>query len=237
MPPVNQGSKAALITWTVVATVIGITCLVLALIFYVGRNDAEQRYQTLQRSYQEVATEADLTSPRVTDLVRQAKEEGGATAMTHLQIREETLANVAAGTTEYQQALARAEQLLSQLQGEPTNVQANSLTGAVEQLRTRVTELTQQSQRLTQTNQVLEQALAQARDNFTQQVETLQAQNEQTMQQLQEQQAIASGRTEAMDQLAQTTAQQIQEVTTLGGQENQTREQRIQELSESLGLR
>ncbi|MEM7809693.1 MAG: FlgT C-terminal domain-containing protein, partial [Planctomycetota bacterium] len=65
---VNQGSKGALITWTVVSTVFGITFIVLAGIAFAAKTDAEQRVETLQDRLNEVATESDINSEAVTQL-------------------------------------------------------------------------------------------------------------------------------------------------------------------------
>ena len=62
MPPVNQGSKAALITWTVIATVFGITMAVLALITYAGKNDVQAQLNAERTQFNNFASAAESTS-------------------------------------------------------------------------------------------------------------------------------------------------------------------------------
>ena len=68
MPPANTGSKGALVTWTVVATVFGITCMVLAIVAYSGQRDAVLRLDNETQRYRQVAGESELTSPQVASL-------------------------------------------------------------------------------------------------------------------------------------------------------------------------
>ena len=78
MPPANQGSKGALVTWTVVATVFGITMAVLALVAYAGQTDAEQLLITERERVSEVVGETDLQGSGVQSL-RSQRDAAGAT--------------------------------------------------------------------------------------------------------------------------------------------------------------
>ena len=43
MPPVNQGNRAALVTWTVITSFLFITATILAIYFYVDASGQAQR--------------------------------------------------------------------------------------------------------------------------------------------------------------------------------------------------
>ena len=50
MPPITpQGSRTALITWTVVTTVLFVTATIFAIYFYVDANRTREEQQTLKR--------------------------------------------------------------------------------------------------------------------------------------------------------------------------------------------
>lgn len=69
MPPVNpQGSRTALITWSVVCSILFVTSTIFAIYFYVSANEAREQYTDSQKLYGDVVTAADLNSPVVNDL-------------------------------------------------------------------------------------------------------------------------------------------------------------------------
>ncbi len=76
MPPANTGSKGALITWTVVATVFGITCMVLSIVFYSAKTDAETALKAEQDQFAQVVTRTEIGGAAVADLRSQKSELG-----------------------------------------------------------------------------------------------------------------------------------------------------------------
>jgi hypothetical protein len=149
-PPVNQGSKAALITWTVVATVFGITMAVLALIAYTGKNDAEVQAETLRGQFTEFASESDLQDARMTELRALASEQQLPNVYTLLVDREQKLARAATGATRYEQAEAGMTQTLEQVNAAnaEAGVNATNLAGAITQLQAQIASLKRENQAL-----------------------------------------------------------------------------------------
>ena len=187
MPPANTGNKAALITWTVVATVFGITMAVLALVAYAGRNDAELRADKLRQSYAGVASEADLSTSRITDLKSAAGTSGGGNVVNTLLIREEDLANKTAGTSDMTAATEAANAKLASLNASGIEgVNAASLTGAVDQLTARISKLTQDMQSQTAQASAADATAQQKDQQKDQQMAALQDQVRQSQQQRQE---------------------------------------------------
>ena len=68
MPPVNQGSRGALVAWTVATSVAFVTASILAIVFYVNYANARTEGERLREQYAEVADAATLTSPSTTSL-------------------------------------------------------------------------------------------------------------------------------------------------------------------------
>src|SRR5262249_45733407 len=66
MPPVNpQGSRTALITWTVVTSFLFVTATIFAIYFYVERSRVQQQYDTRAAQYKNIADEGTLASPEI----------------------------------------------------------------------------------------------------------------------------------------------------------------------------
>ena len=234
MPPANTGNKAALITWTVVATVFGITMAVLALVAYAGRNDAELRSDKLRQSYSGVASEADLSTSRITDLKAAAGTGGGGNVVNTLLIREEELANRAAGTSDFTAASEAAQAKLQSLNASGIeNVNAANLTGAVDQLVAQVNALKQQNQTLSQNLADAQAGAQQAKDQSQQQMAALQDQVRQAQQQRQE--AIASNQTvdEGKKQLATEFDTKVEDLVGNFNATSQQQQQQNQELASS----
>ncbi len=70
-PPIQQqgGSKAALITWTVITSILFVVATVLAIFAHVDRNKITMEKETQKRLYDEVIGEADLNSDLKNNLV------------------------------------------------------------------------------------------------------------------------------------------------------------------------
>ena len=68
----NQSSRGALIAWTVVTSVLAVTMMVLAIVFYVGQKNAELREETLTNQNKDVYDATYVTGPQVAQ-VKEAK--------------------------------------------------------------------------------------------------------------------------------------------------------------------
>jgi hypothetical protein len=75
-----NSSKGALITWTVVSTVFGITCMVLAIFAFSKQGQLETELDNTTDAFGDVATRDDLTSEEVRNL-RAAKQEAGSSQL------------------------------------------------------------------------------------------------------------------------------------------------------------
>ena len=232
MPPANQSSKAALITWTVVATVFGISMAVLALVAYAGRNDAELRAEKMRTSYASVASEADLNTSRVSDLKNAA---GTSNVLQYMLQREEELANKTAGSPDAIAASAAVTAKLDQVnQRAADNITAANLVSAVDQLGAKVDSLKQENATLTRTLTEAQQGLQSAQQQALQQVAAARAEADQarkaqadavaSVSQIDEnKQGLVTEVNSTMSQLADGFSQSIQE-----------QERRAQDLEEQL---
>ncbi len=163
MPPANQGSKGALITWTVVATVFGITMAVLALVFYSGQRSAESRANTERARADEVFGDADLgQNPAVESLraQRDTDNQRNVKLLPYAINQAQRVSNRATGNTSPADALGRIENVLQTANGAlPQGQQAADLAGAVNGLLQEMTGLRQQVGSLQEANNQLEQSL------------------------------------------------------------------------------
>ena len=232
MPPANTGNKAALVTWTVVATVFGITMAVLALVAYAGRNDAELRADKLRQSFASVASEADLSTSRFTDLKSAAGTGGGGNIVNTLLIREEELANRTAGTTDFTAANQAAQAKLEALASSGIEGVASvaNLTGAVDALTNRIDALKQENQTLTQGLNGAQAALQQSQQQSQQQMATLQDQVRQALQARQE--AVANNQT--VDQEKDQLVTHVDQTSADLSQDFQARYQQAQQQIQQL---
>ncbi len=192
MPPVNQGNKAALITWTVVATVFGITMAVLALIAYTGQNEAEVAVETQRTSFGEFASDADLQNARFTELRAMAKQDSLPNVYNLLSVREERLARLSTGATRFEQAEANIQATLDSINGANASegVQASNLLEAVNQLQARLTSASRDNQALRQQHEALQARLESEQGTNQQMIAAKDEEIARLSQQLQETQAI-----------------------------------------------
>src|SRR5689334_2702767 len=69
MPPVSpQGSRTALVTWSVVFCVLFVTCAVFAIYFYADDVKARDAQEIMRKSYADVIPEQNLSSQQISDL-------------------------------------------------------------------------------------------------------------------------------------------------------------------------
>lgn len=101
MPPVNQGSRTALITWTVAMSIACVVAVILCFYFYIDASHAREALATAQTKYRDVIAEAALNSPDVAD-AKAAKEKvqlpPSASVVDVLLKERDDLAKLAAGT-------------------------------------------------------------------------------------------------------------------------------------------
>lgn len=208
MAPANQGSKAALITWTVVATVFGIVMAVLALLFFANANTYRQDLEQVESDYADVVAPADLAGAGINELKDAARAQGQAgSVFNYLTYREQQLASRAAGTSDFSSASSAIDQKLAQLaSAEESPITATSLMGAVDQLQGRLTTLRQEMQGLQQANAGLQTSLANQQSVAQQQlaakdtaIESLSQQTQEATAQLSEFQQAATNVTNKVD--------------------------------------
>ena len=65
MPPVNQGSRTALVTWTVVTSFLFVLATIFAIYYYVDANKMTNINDTLTKKYHDVVPESALVGPEL----------------------------------------------------------------------------------------------------------------------------------------------------------------------------
>jgi hypothetical protein len=71
MPPIGQqGSRGALITWSVICSILFVTATIFAIYFYVVANETQGKLGDQQKKYADVVNDSNLTGPVVTELTR-----------------------------------------------------------------------------------------------------------------------------------------------------------------------
>jgi hypothetical protein len=127
MPPVNpQGSRTALITWSVVCSILFVTSTIFAIYFYVAANEAQEQFADSEKLYADVVTDADLNSPVVNDLksLRQSEDAalwGVNASMPALNValaQRDALARLVAGTNAPATALRSGRETLNRAAAE-----------------------------------------------------------------------------------------------------------------------
>src|SRR3954468_21664792 len=68
MPPVNQGSRTALVTWTVVTSFLFVLATIFAIYYYVDANRLSKLNDTITNKYHSIAPESALAGPEVAAL-------------------------------------------------------------------------------------------------------------------------------------------------------------------------
>jgi len=177
MPPSTQGSRAALITWTVITSILFVTATILAIVFYSGKTKAEEAKATLESQYSDVAK---LSSPEIGALKQVRSEDtsrfNARTSLLDVAIAQRNaLAQKitgAAGETE-KNALERADAALQSAAGE--GQAAASLVAAIDAQKQQLTNAAGREQSLKQQLAQLEADLKSARQKAQAEAEQLQA--------------------------------------------------------------
>src|SRR5688572_2759046 len=146
MPPVNQGSRTALVTWTVVTSFLFVIATIFAIYYYVDASRLDKLNSDLSKRYREVVAEPALAGPEVASLseVRGKAEFGYNQSASLLDVslqRSNRLSQLIAGAAaqsperamaDGQAAIAAAAEAVKP---HGINLQADNLISALNQLR------------------------------------------------------------------------------------------------------
>ena len=204
MPPANQGSKGALITWTVVSTVFGILMAVLALVFYTAKNNAETRRDTDFSRISEIANENDMTAAQVQNLSAQMKVAGNTNMrlLPYAISEMSEMGNRAAGQPDPTAAIDTIDTAINQVNQELDGGQARSLVEATQAAISEIQSLRNEIATLEETNSDLEGNLARQQQSNEQQLAAVNTSLEEARQKLQEQTAVAQQNLETLETFA-----------------------------------
>ncbi|HTL28598.1 MAG TPA: hypothetical protein VL282_05240 [Tepidisphaeraceae bacterium] len=112
MPPVNQGSRTALITWTVVMSIACVTAIILCFYFYIDASHSHDALVTAQGKYKDVVADAALKSDEVTSALAFRGREGfnnSSSVVDILAKQRDDLAKKATGDPDYEKAINAAD--------------------------------------------------------------------------------------------------------------------------------
>ena len=145
MPPANQNSKAALVTWTVICTVFGVVSIVIAVLMYTQKSTAEQRADQLRDKYTAILPEPELTTTAFTNVKTEVAESPNpqTAAFSYLNQTRENLASMISSGSGYTGAQTAAQAAL-RTASETTETTPQSLTEAVSNMATRIRSLERQ---------------------------------------------------------------------------------------------
>lgn len=76
MPPTNQGSRTALVTWTVVTSFLFVIATIFAIYYYVDANRLNGLNETITKKYHDVVPESGLAGTELSALEQVRKDEG-----------------------------------------------------------------------------------------------------------------------------------------------------------------
>jgi len=68
MPPVSQGNRAALVTWSVITGILFVLASIFAIYFYVDANKSAQKLEDTTKRYNDIVAPGELASQQITDL-------------------------------------------------------------------------------------------------------------------------------------------------------------------------
>ena len=183
MPPpiaTQSGSRAALVTWTVVSSILFVVMTVLAIFATVQSNKATAELATLQSRYGSVVSEADLGGDTVTMLTsaKAANPTAYPGTMSLLNValtQRDTLARRIGGTASDADATAAAAAALNKVKAAPDKVPSDSLVSAVNGLLAANASQATQIQQLTEGREGLAKKLEQVSADAKTQLDAKQA--------------------------------------------------------------
>jgi hypothetical protein len=187
MPPINQGSRTALITWTVAMSIACVTAIILCFYFYIDASHAREALTTAQTKYKDIVADNALNSNEISE-AKSLKGTAGfnpsSTVVDILMKQRDDLAKLA-GATDYTGALSTANKAMAAAveharKGGSTMPSTANLTDTVNGLSTalsaRQSEVENLKQQLVDANKKLQanagemQAMRQAMDQQLAQV-------------------------------------------------------------------
>jgi hypothetical protein len=180
MPPplqTNTGSRAALITWTVITSILFVVSTVLAIFANVDRNRVSVELDTLQKKYESIVGPTDLDGDVVSSL-KSAKTNnptlypGDMKLLNVALSQRDALAKLVNGTPSETDATTAANAALKRVGGDASlKAQGNSLVSIVNSLATSVKNRDGQIAQLNDSNKGLESQLKGVTSSFTQQLD------------------------------------------------------------------
>ena len=185
MPPITPANRTALVTATVILSIVAVTTTVFAIYFYVRAANIEESNNELNSRYRDVVAQAALTGEDVNQLKQQRGTDNFPQSMTVLDValkQRDMLGQRLAGMSGFQQPMAAAETVLNQLANLPeqeTGVQglpaitADSAVGALNTARTEIISRQTQINNLNEQVELARSTLEQERQNLNAERELL----------------------------------------------------------------
>jgi len=147
MVPANQGSRGALVTWTVVTTILFVTATIFAIYFYVAADNTAREARTTAEKFKKVVSEAALTSNEVAALEQTRNDEtmqaaGFNSSMSLLDValkQRDDLATRLSGSIDFGKAIQSSDRVLKDAAAKATAAElvnlpsgnANAAVGAL----------------------------------------------------------------------------------------------------------
>lgn len=252
MPPVNQGSRTALVTWTVVTSFLFVLATIFAIYYYVDANRLSKLNDTITTKYRSIAPESALAGPEVAALeqVRGDANNGYNASAGLLDVslqRSDKLSKLVAGAAaqsperamaDGQAAITAATEAVKPFN---INLQADNLVSAVNLLRDAAVG------RSTEANNARKQAedavasMTKQRQDTDAQIKLLTDQLTEVRGQLDQANASVTAMTAAKDQQLQETAKgsdlklsETQQALDKSNQQNQELQKQVATLSSEL---
>jgi hypothetical protein len=217
MPPINQGSRTALVTATVVLSIVAVTTTVFAIYFYVRAANIEETANAMSAQYRDIVATAALTSEDINQLKQQRGTDNFPKSMSVLDValkQRDMLGQRLAGTSGFSQPMSAAEATLAQLANLPEQetgvpgvpaITADNAVGALNAARTALLD------RQTEINNLNEQVQL-ARSTLEQERQNLNAERELVNKRLAEARAQASQAVQGADADRGTKDEQYQQL-------------------------
>ena len=231
MPPVNQSSRTALVTWTVVTTVLFVVTTILSIYFYVAATKATEQNANLTKSYGEVLAPESLTGEDI-DKLRAARADTKAGMNDSMKLMDvaltqrNNLAKAIVGSDDPSAANAAIKPYLDKAKAAGAKVAGDSLGAAIDALVTQVNATKAEAANnakdsadsKTKLNQTLAATQAQI-ESLTKTMEALRAEKDQALQQVQQiTDQQRTGFSNTAEELRQQLTQAQEQITQLNSQ-------------------
>jgi len=183
MPPplqANTGSRAALITWTVITSILFVVSTVLAIFANVDRNKLSVEYDTLQKKFEAVVSPTDLDGDVITSL-KAAKTNNSTQYPADMKLlnvalkQRDGLATAINGTPSEADANTAAQSALKKVSSDPSlKVSGNTLVAAINGLSSLAKNQQAQIAQAKAGNEDLQKQLSAVNASFKQQLDAAQ---------------------------------------------------------------